>query len=865
MKCLVPILVAILGSSLSVHAAHPDHDKSAKLFDSKIAPIFARYCFECHDTANQEGKLDLSKKDSAMGNRKGGKAIVPGKSSESPLWKAVEANEMPEDRPPLSPEEKKSLKEWIDSGAVWTADTIDSIAVGRDARATASWIRRLTVPEYVETVRAAVGIDIEKDANRLLPADVRADGFHNTAYNLTADILHVEAYSRLAGIIISKMDVLAFVSRFGDCKDVNDQCMAEFVSKMGKWLVRGPLEKHETKSFLALAKAVTKDGGNFKEAASYVVEAMLQSPRFIYRIENQTGDGKPRPASTYELASRLSYTIWGAPPDEELLKTADSGKLHEDKVLRSQVSRMLEDPRAIKRSSRFLYEWLDLDRLKNLRPDPKKFPKWNESLAADMRAETLAYFEEIAWKQKRPLANLLNARITFATPRLAEFYGIKPKSRTLEKLSPASKSGLVVLYNFKEGSGDTITDATGKDPINLKIESPAAVEWKKEGLRLKDSTLISSTGSTRKLVNVMKKSNAITLEAWITPASASQNGPARIVTFSSGASTRNFTLGQEKEEYDLRLRTSSTDGNGLPSLTTSGKAAKQKLTHVVYTRAASGAAKLYVNGVEKAARQITGDLASWDEKFKVALGNETSKDRPWKGTYHLVAIYDRALTPAEISASSQPFERYDLASTPARGGLLTQGSFLTVGGEEASMVARGLTVLHDFLYSAVGNPPPCADTTPVPTKPGLTQRAIAQARIDNKSCGGCHSKFEPLAFGLEKFDGLGAFHQKDEHGNQLREDGEILFPGEAKPVPYKTATELMNLLAASPRVQKNFTRKVTQFAIGRPLVESDAPLIDKIHATAQKNGGTYASVITAIVTSDLVRMTQTEKQEIASK
>ena len=173
------------------------------------------------------------------------------------------------------------------------------------------------------------------------------------------------------------------------------------------------------------------------------------------------------------------------------------------------------------------------------------------------------------------------------------------------------------------------------------------------------------------------------------------------------------------------------------------------------------------------------------------------------------------------------------------------------------MVTRGLFILQDFLYSTVGNPPPCADTTPIPPQPGVSIRAVAQSRIDNKSCGGCHSRFEPLAFGLEKFDGLGAYHEMDEHGNKLREDGEIIIPGE-KTASYKTVDEYMDLLSDSPRVQKNITRKVTQFALGRPLVESDTPIIEKIHKAAQQEGGTYASLITAIVTSDLVRMTKTE-------
>ena len=174
------------------------------------------------------------------------------------------------------------------------------------------------------------------------------------------------------------------------------------------------------------------------------------------------------------------------------------------------------------------------------------------------------------------------------------------------------------------------------------------------------------------------------------------------------------------------------------------------------------------------------------------------------------------------------------------------------------MVTRGLFVLRDLLRSGVKDPPPSVNTEPLPSKAGLTQRNIARKRIEDKTCGGCHIKFEPLAFGLEKFDGIGAFQEKDEHGNTLRDDGEILFPGTAKTVPYDSSSELMNLLAASDRVQQCLTWKVAQFALGRPLGPADSLTLDKVHQAAQKGGGTYLSLMRAIVKSDLVQKIQTE-------
>ena len=605
-----------------------------QFFDREIAPLLSRHCLECHDTVNHKGRLDLSKKSTAFATAKKETVIVPGKSAESLLWEVVEADDMPNERDSLSVDEKKLLRKWIDDGAVWAGEEIDPLAHTLDWRVNQNWVRRLTVPEYIDTVRSLTGVDIAREARETLPPDIRADGFSNTAYNLTVDLKHIEAYSRLAGIIAGKMNVRQFAKRFSRKRGFTDDVMRDLVAKMGKWLLRAPLEEHEVAAFRGISTTVAAAGGTFEEALSLLVEAMLQSPRFLYRVENERGDGTAWPVSEYELASRMSYIIWGAPPDTQLLEAAENGQLFEDGGLEAQLQRMLDDPRAAKRSAEFVHEWLNLGRLANMKPNPEKFPQWNTALANDMRAETIAFFDDVVWKQNRPMADLLNAKLTYVTPRLAKHYGL---------------------------------------PVQ---------------------------------------------------------------------------------------------GEGLA--------------------------------------------------------------------------------------------RYDLKSVPERGGLLTQGSVLTIGGDEASMVTRGLFVLRDLLRSGVKDPPPSVNTEPVPSKAGLTQRNIARKRIADKTCGGCHIKFEPLAFGLEKFDGIGAFHEKDEHGNTLRDDGEILFPGTAKTVSYDSSAELMNLLASSDRVQQCLTWKVAQFALGRPLGPADSRTLDKVHQAAQKGGGTYPSLMRAIVKSDLVQKIQTE-------
>jgi hypothetical protein len=837
----------------------------ARHFDAEIAPLLARHCFECHDSTSRQGGLDLSRKDAMFELRAGEAAVVPGDLEASLLWDYVESGDMPPpDRPPMSAEEIELLREWILNGAVWSGDVIDPLALVRDRRAAERWVLRLTVPEYIETVRSAVGVDVERDARRLLPRDLRADGFSNTGYNLSVDLAHVEAYADLAERIVERMDVPGFAAEHTPAVELTFAEMSTVVEGVGRWLLRGPLERHEIDSFLAVAKAVEAEGGDVTEAVGYVIEAMLQAPRFLYRIESHQTDGVSRLVNDYELASRLSYLLWGGPPDGELLRAADAGELNVASAVEAQVRRMFQDPRVMSQSARFVHEWLDLGRLDNLRPNPDRFPHWTDRLAADMVEETLAYFHEVAWAQRRPLWDLLNAQVSHLTPRLAEHYGVELSKAELNTtgavyarptgIPEPIPTGLQARYTFEEGRGEVIHDVSGaEDPIHLEIADLSAVEWNDEGLKVTGSTLIASPAVPSRMTEAIRATGEITIEAWITPANTNQAGPARLVSLSSGASQRNITLGQDGGRFEVRLRSSATSANGLPGVQSVVGSAGTQRTQVVYSRDAEGQARMWVDGKERGSGKVGGDLSNWDDGFQLMLANETTLDREWRGTFHSVAIYSLALSPEELASGRDNLARYNLESVPERGGLLTQGSVLTVGGDEASMVTRGLFILHDFLYSTVGSAPPGVDTTPVPTKPGLSQRGAAEARLADASCVGCHSRFEPFAFGLERFDGLGSYVEVDEHGNQLRQDGEILFPGESESIAYTSVPELMDLLAASERVRMNITRKVTQFALGRPLVESDAQILGSIHAQAHAGGGTYESLLLAIATSDLVR------------
>jgi hypothetical protein len=223
-------------------------------------------------------------------------------------------------------------------------------------------------------------------------------------------------------------------------------------------------------------------------------------------------------------------------------------------------------------------------------------------------------------------------------------------------------AGLQVLYDFKENGGSTIHDRSGAGaPLDLTLAGSAvsaqptdAIRWLEGGgLAIDASVLLASTGPATKLIEASRATNEITLEAWIKPASAEQTGPVRILTLSADPFLRNFTLGQEFGLYEVRLRTTATSENGMPALSSPDGMAQTDLTHVVYTRNSGGLAKFYLNGVEVASATISGDLSTWDPSFRLALANELTVDRPWLGEFHLVAIYNRALSSQEVMQNFQ--------------------------------------------------------------------------------------------------------------------------------------------------------------------------------------------------------------------
>ena len=203
-------------------------------------------------------------------------------------------------------------------------------------------------------------------------------------------------------------------------------CVERIVSTLARRAYRRPVTPEETASLVRFVDMALADGRSIERGLELVIQAMLVSPHFLFRIEHDPDPEDPsrvHPVSDIELASRLSYFLWSSMPDDELLALAEAGRLRASGVLDAQVERMLDDPRSGALAANFAGQWLEIRNLDVVEPDPETFPQWNPDLRDAMRAETRLFFQHVL-RENRPLQEFLDAGYTFLNGRLAAFYGI---------------------------------------------------------------------------------------------------------------------------------------------------------------------------------------------------------------------------------------------------------------------------------------------------------------------------------------------------------------------------------------------------------------------------------------------------------
>jgi len=322
-----------------------------------------------------------------------------------------------------------------------------------------SYVRRLTRWEYANSVSDSLNVRLSDTTLGLIPSDIRANGFSNDFGGQLASFDNADQYSKTAeGVAADLAKTPNWLAAVAMCSDTGATCRDNVVRGLGLRLFRRPATPDELTAFGGLFDAAVMAGiTTAPEAAGYVVRAMLQSPQFLYRLEVQTppsAGANARPLDSYEIASRLSYLIWGSAPDAALLDAAAKRDLLMPDKLRAQVDRMLTQPHAREIIQRYFREWLTLDDL----DDATRGPAFTPALAAAMKQETLDVVGDQLWDQKKAMiSTMLTTRTTIVDPMLAQFYGLGAPDATghLSLAGAPNRVGLLTHAGVLTIDGDS--------------------------------------------------------------------------------------------------------------------------------------------------------------------------------------------------------------------------------------------------------------------------------------------------------------------------------------------------------------------------------------------------------------------------
>jgi hypothetical protein len=272
-------------------------------------------------------------------------------------------------------------------------------------------------------------------ASQFPPEDF-INGFKNQFQAQGLSPLQIEAYSASA----ERLAKNAF--RGGDthnllpCKP-SPACRTRFIREFGLKAFRRPLDAAEVKRYVAL---IAREP-DFAKGAQLVVEAMLQSPNFLFRLEETSNPGW----KAYATASRLSYAIWDSMPDAQLLEAAARGELATPQGVEKATRRLLDHPRAREALNEFISQWLRFDRILGTSKDRRRYPQFTRDTAVSMTQEARAFVGDLVWND-RNFMDLFTANYSFVNSDLAPIYGVPAPAKEFDRVGfPAGSERAGVL------------------------------------------------------------------------------------------------------------------------------------------------------------------------------------------------------------------------------------------------------------------------------------------------------------------------------------------------------------------------------------------------------------------------------------
>ena len=385
-----------------------------------------RYCLECHSGEKPKASLDLSRFDSMD-------KIL----SEALLWDDILIRLSQGDMPPKEADlptlnERSEFLNWVES-------SLQKAACQSGPHAGPAVLRRLNRAEYSASVRDL--LDIHFDAGEALPSDGSGgEGFDNASETLFISPIHAEKYMDAARVAVEyafadPRSLRRFLVAEPDEKTSPEVAARRVIEDFLPRAFRRSIPESEILEYLALFHAAYKADPSFMVAIRLTLQAVLISPKFLFIAEEPNFDSKPHKVTDHELASRLSYFLWGSLPDDELLKAADEGNLSDSRILQEQFKRMLgsQNSRKVRNfSQNFVEQWLGTRALgREFKPD-KSIRGYDSELEGGMKYEPVFFFHEIL-TENRSLLDLIKADYTYVNRRLARHYRIKGEFREQPK------------------------------------------------------------------------------------------------------------------------------------------------------------------------------------------------------------------------------------------------------------------------------------------------------------------------------------------------------------------------------------------------------------------------------------------------
>jgi len=296
-------------------------------------------------------------------------------------------------------------------------------------------MHRLNSAEYNATVTDVLGTALQPADSSWRGGEI--DGWDNIATVLGVDNAQYERYYGAAEQLAE--DVFASParkSRFVTCTTADDAaCVQGVIASAGLRIFRRPLTTEEVATYQKVYAAGRSVGDDHDASLELVLQSLLSSAEFLYRIEFDPDPTslEPHPVDPYELASRLSYFLWSSAPDDVLLAAAADKSISKDATLSAAVDRMLLDGKAQRLIDNFAGQWLGGRKVATHAVDAGVYPDWTPDLAAAAAQELYQYFGEFLLKD-RPWTEFLTADFNFVQGPLAEFYGVTPPAAGMERM-----------------------------------------------------------------------------------------------------------------------------------------------------------------------------------------------------------------------------------------------------------------------------------------------------------------------------------------------------------------------------------------------------------------------------------------------